>query len=134
MAEIKVPKVPKSAFNPQRYASGLLRDQVDHLEWAVRHAGERLKKGRKAYSLKKIKTEADVSARMATLLPKLVSADRLPFDRKPIPGDDTTPVSRRKRKTAAKRRTKGASKTRAARKTRTAKTARRATRKARAKR
>ena len=102
MADIKVPKPPKSAFNPQRRASGLLRDQVDHLEWAVRHAGERLKKGRKAYSLKTIKTEADVAARMAALLPKLASADRLPFGTSAIPEDEPRPGTRRTRTKAVR--------------------------------
>jgi hypothetical protein len=88
MAEIKIPKPPKQAFNPQRPASGLLRDQVEHLEWAVRHAGER----RKGYKVKPVRTEADVAARMAALLPKLQSADQLPFAATPIPGDSREPV------------------------------------------
>jgi hypothetical protein len=97
MAEIKVPKPPKTAFNPNRRASGLLRDQVEHLEWAVRHAGQRSKHGRRAYVVKKISTEADVAARMAALLPKLASADRLPQTAVPLPASAETPPRRKRR-------------------------------------
>ena len=81
MADIKVPKPPKSAFNPNRPASGLLREQVRHLEWAVHHAGER----RAGYRKKKVKTEADAAAQMAKLIPRLESAARLPFATSEIP-------------------------------------------------
>ena len=104
MAKITVPKPPKRAFNPQRPASGLLRDQVEHLEWAVRNAGER----RRRYRVKPVRTEADVASRMAALLPKLASADRLPYETAEIP-DDKPPVKRRstpKRRRKSKRRTK----------------------------
>jgi hypothetical protein len=100
MATINVPKPPRKAFNPSRPASDLLRSQVEHLEWAVRHAGERrpddrarraLKK-RKAfgtgYKVKPVKTEADAAARMASLIPALASAARLPFATSQIPDDD----------------------------------------------
>jgi hypothetical protein len=103
MAEIKVPKPPKAAFNPNRPASGLLRDQVEHLEWAVRHAGQRSKQGRRAYVVKKVRTEADVAARMAALLPKLASADRLPPTSVALPATpESTPP--RKRRAATKKR------------------------------
>ena len=75
MAEIKVPKPPKHAFNPNRPASDLLQAQVKHMEWAIRHAGER----RRGYKVKRIKTEADATARMAKLLPRLESTKHLPF-------------------------------------------------------
>lgn len=81
MADIKVPKPPKSAFNPNRPASDLLKNQVAHLEWAVRHAGER----RAGYRVKPVKTEADASARMSALIPRLDSAANLPFSVIPIP-------------------------------------------------
>lgn len=110
MAEIKVPKPPKTAFNPKRRASGLLRDQVEHLEWAVRHAGDRVNAstGRKKYEVKAIKTEADVAARMAALLPRLASADKLPFETAQIPEHQTPAKRKRKSKPRrmAKRRTK----------------------------
>ena len=35
MTDIKVPKTPRSAFNPDRPASSLLRAQIMHLEHAV---------------------------------------------------------------------------------------------------
>ena len=37
MKVIKIPKTPKSAYNPGRPASALLRAQVEHLEAAVGH-------------------------------------------------------------------------------------------------
>lgn len=101
MAEIKVPKPPKTAFNPNRRASGLLRDQVEHLEWAVRHAGERSKGGRQAYRVKPVRTEADVANRMKSLMPRLTSAARLPFVSAPIP-EDAESVKEPKRKPKAK--------------------------------
>ena len=76
--EIKVPKPPAKAFNPQRPASDLLRQQIRHLEWAVRHAGER--RGDFNNKVKDVKTEADAARRVQQLLPRLESADRLPFD------------------------------------------------------
>jgi hypothetical protein len=107
MAKINVPKPPSKAFNPKRPASDLLLSQVEHLEWAVRHAGERkpddrtrraLKK-RKAfgtgYKVKPVKTEADAAARMAKLIPALASAARLPFATSQIPDDDTPATPRR---------------------------------------
>ena len=106
MAEIKVPKPPKAAFNPNRRASGLLRDQVEHLEWAVRHAGQRSKNGRRAYTVKKITTEADVAARMAALLPKLASADRLPQASIALPATPEATPPRQRR--AAKKKPKAA--------------------------
>jgi hypothetical protein len=87
MAEIKVPKPPRKAFNPNRPASDLLRHQVNHLEWAVRHAGER----RAGYKVKRVKTEADAAARMAALIPRLESAGSLPFTTSEIPDDDARP-------------------------------------------
>lgn len=101
MAEIKVPKPPRNAFNPNRPASDLLRHQVEHLEWAVRHAGER----RRGYKVKPVRTEADAAARMASLIPRLESASRLPFGTSEIPGRDA-PVARRKSKKPSKARRK----------------------------
>jgi hypothetical protein len=76
MDEIKVKKPPATAFNPNRPASDLLREQVRHLEWAVRHAGERRTD---FHRVKYVKTEADAALRMQQLLPRLASADKLPF-------------------------------------------------------
>ncbi len=105
MADIKVPKPPRKAFNPNRPASDLLTSQVKHLEWAVRHAGER----RVGYSVKKVKTEADAAAQIAKLIPRLESAARLPFATSEIP-DNVRPVTPRRPKARLKRRTKRRSK------------------------
>jgi hypothetical protein len=113
MAEIKVPKPPKSAFNPDRPASDLLKHQVNHLEWAVRHAGER----RAGYKVKPVKTEADAAARVKSLIPRLESASKLPFVTSEIPDDHAVhhparstnrktkpkPIARHKTKARAKR-------------------------------
>jgi hypothetical protein len=111
MAEIKVPKPPKKAFNPNRPASDLLRHQVNHLEWAVRHAGER----RAGYRVKPIKTEADAAARMAALIPRLESAGSLPFTTSEIPDDDARPPqpARRRSRKRAKRSSKPKAKAKA---------------------
>ena len=89
MADIKVPKPPKSAFNPNRPASDLLKYQVEHLEWAVRNAGERLVvdgvvKARAGQRIKPVRTEADATKRMSALIPKLASAAELPFEESSI--------------------------------------------------
>ena len=76
MDPIKVPKPPAKAFNPDRQASDLLRHQVRHLEWAVRHAGERRVD---FHEVKDVKTEGEVAQRMQQLLPRLELAKRLPF-------------------------------------------------------
>ena len=106
MADIKVPKPPKSAFNPNRPASDLLKNQVAHLEWAVRHAGER----RAGYRVKPVKTEADASARMSALLPRLDSAANLPFDATPIPEAVPRARSKAPKRRAARRTLKRKSK------------------------
>ncbi len=41
MADIRVPKTPKAAFNKNRPASDLLLRQVEHLEWAALPAAQR---------------------------------------------------------------------------------------------
>ena len=76
MAEINVPKPPAKAFNPDRPASDLLKQQVKHLEWAVRHAGQRREDFHK---VKYVRTEAEAANRMKQLLPRLSSAAELPF-------------------------------------------------------
>ena len=109
MAQITVPKPPKKAFNPKRRASELLLSQVEHLEWAVRHAGERRPsnsarrklKRQKAfgtgYKVKPPKTEADAAARMAKLTAQLPSAARLPYATSQIPDDAAATARRPKR-------------------------------------
>ena len=78
MDPIKIPKPPAKALNPNRPASDLLQQQVRHLEWAVRHAGERRTTWGK---VKNVKTEADAALRTQQLLPKLPSAKNLPFSK-----------------------------------------------------
>ena len=107
MADIPVPKPPKKAFNPNRPASDLLKYQIEHLEWAVRHAGQR--KG-KRIKIKPVKTEADAAARTRALIPKLVSANELPFTYSEAPPESVAPKPRarkaRARKAARKRKTR----------------------------
>jgi hypothetical protein len=83
MATIKVPKPPRRAFNPNRRASDLLKQQIEHLEWAVRHAGERRAAG---YHKSKavIRTEGDAARRTAELVQRLPSAAQLPTYTAPI--------------------------------------------------
>jgi hypothetical protein len=64
MAVIRIPKTPKSAYNPKRPAGTLLQSQLKHLEWAVRPAGERTAK---AFRVKAAYTEAEAAARIASL-------------------------------------------------------------------
>jgi hypothetical protein len=64
MAVIRVPKTPKSAYNPERPAGTLLQNQLKHLEWAVRPAGARTAK---AFRIKPAISEGEAAARIATL-------------------------------------------------------------------
>jgi len=100
MKPINVPKPPKKAFNPNRPASDLLRSQVEHLEWAVRHAGQR----RKGYRIKPVRTEADAAHRMAQLIPRLESAGRLPFTATEISVEGTTAKAQRQKKARKRQR------------------------------
>ena len=102
MADIPVRKPPRSAFNPQRKASDLLKYQVEHLEWAVRHAGQR--QGPRI-RIKPVKTEADAAARARALIPQLVSAKELPFTY-----DTAPPRAQKARKARTARKTKGTKK------------------------
>jgi len=61
-----------SSFNKNRPASDLLKRQVEHLEWAVRHAGERKPEQVKKYlrGIPKL-TEAQAAARIEKLTRQL---------------------------------------------------------------
>ena len=98
MEIIRLPKTPKSAFNPDRPASALLLDQLAHLEWAVRPASQR-----KPNQLPKIKamTERQVSARIAEL------TRRLHPQGAPAPAE-ALPVAPRPRKKGAQKKSKAA--------------------------
>ena len=65
MAVIKVPRTPKTSFNPHRRPSALLLDQVKHLEWAALPASQRKPRQLKKYGT--VKTEAQAAERIAQL-------------------------------------------------------------------
>jgi hypothetical protein len=65
MAIIRVPKPPKSAYNPKRRPGTLLQHQLIHLEWAARPAAQR--KPLLAKKWKPAKTEAEAARRIAAL-------------------------------------------------------------------
>jgi len=71
MANIRVPKTPKAAFNKNRPASELLLRQVEHLEWAALPASQR-----KPYQLRKRRslTEAQAAERIAQLTAMILEA------------------------------------------------------------
>ncbi len=68
MVRISVPKPPKDAYNPDRPAGTLLREQLKHLEWAVRPAAERTP-GK--IEVPEDLTEAEAAARVAALMAEL---------------------------------------------------------------
>ena len=92
MATIKVPKPPRAAFNPNRRASDLLKQQIEHLEWAVRHAGER--RAGYARSKPRIRTEEDAARRTAELVQRLPSAAQLPTYTAPIASEPAPATTR----------------------------------------
>jgi len=98
MATIKVRKPPKSAYNPERKASDLLKRQIAHLEWAVRHAGQR--KPAQMKRIKPVRTEAEAAARTDALMRQLPSASELPIP----PAEPVQPArSRRAARSTARR-------------------------------
>ena len=68
MAVISVPKTPRKAYNPGRPSGTLLQNQLRHLEWAVRPAGERVNLLK---TIKPARSEADAAARIAKLTQEL---------------------------------------------------------------
>ena len=68
MAVIRVPKPPKSAYNPRRPAGTLLKNQVTHLEWAVRPAAERTEG---TFRVKPPKSEREAATRIQKLTVEL---------------------------------------------------------------
>lgn len=68
MTVIKVPKTPKSAFNKDRPASGLLQAQIEHLEAAV---GINRPSRKAARTRPKRRTEGEAAAYIATLTRRL---------------------------------------------------------------
>ena len=94
MAVIRVPKTPKSAYNPQRPPGTLLQSQLKHLEWAVRPAGERTAK---AFRVKPASTEAEAAARIATLNEELHTQATSPKGVVPPPPATPSPAATRSR-------------------------------------
>ena len=111
MKDITVPKPPRRAFNPDRPASDLLRQQVRHLEWAVRHAGERRAEFDK---IKDVTTEREAADRTRRLLPRLPSAAQLSFSVIPIPEDEPYTTEKKKKKKATGARTQRSNRSRKA--------------------
>jgi hypothetical protein len=119
MAEIRVPKTPRKAYNPQRPPGTLLQNQLCHLEWAVRPAAARTKE---RFRVKPAKTEGEAADRIAKLTAQLHEQAAAPRDVvPPIPGlpagasaaPASTPTS--KRKSAPKQRLKAKPKSRSQR-------------------
>jgi hypothetical protein len=90
MAVIRVPKTPKSAYNPQRPAGTLLQSQLKHLEWAVRPAAARTAK---TFRIKPALTEEEAAARIARLNEQLHVQATAPKGVVPPPAVTATPVS-----------------------------------------
>jgi hypothetical protein len=115
MADIRVPKTPRKAYNPKRPPGTLLQNQLCHLEWAVRPASART---RDKFRVKPAKTEAEAAARIAALTAQLHEQAAAPRDVvPPIPGlpaqtsaeSTPRPRSKAKAKPAAKPKAKSRS-------------------------
>jgi ferric-dicitrate binding protein FerR (iron transport regulator) len=103
MAIISVPKTPKKAYDPRRPAGTLLQNQLRHLEWAVRPAGQRMPEAFK--KIKPAKTEAEAAARIGKLTRELQRQAALPPGTvPPTPSAPARPVRRKTGKTKAKAR------------------------------
>jgi cell division septation protein DedD len=110
MAEIRVPKTPRKAYNPQRPPGTLLQNQLCHLEWAVRPAAART---RERFRIKPAKTEAEAADRIAKLTAQLHEQAAAPRDVvPPTPGlpaaASAAPAAKptKKRKSASKPKSK----------------------------
>jgi hypothetical protein len=78
MAKVKVPRTPKSSYNPERRPSALLLDQVKHLEWAALPASQRKPEQLKIH--KQVKTEWQAAERIAQLTHLIAAAkDAMPI-------------------------------------------------------
>ena len=91
MADIKMPKTPRSAYDPKRPANMLLINQVRELEKAVKQAGRGVKS-------KKPKTEEQVAAYMRHLNRALHQQVLLPktMKRRPLDVPAVEPARRKK--------------------------------------
>jgi hypothetical protein len=88
MVVIKVPKTPKSAFNPDRPASSLIQAQIEHLEAA---AGVKRRAAASARSRRAPIKEGDAAAYIARLTTQI----QLGKPEAPSPGEAAA-VTRRK--------------------------------------
>lgn len=93
MSVIKVPKVPKSAYNPDRPASALLQAHIAHLEHAV---------GLPISKPKRRRTEGEAARYIGELTQPLMQQPAAPAP--PPPGTAVPAVAkpRRKRRVAKK--------------------------------
>jgi len=82
MTVIKLPKTPKSAFNPRRPASALLLSQIEHLEHAVGLEPKRVKR-----------TEGDAARYIAKLTAELLKQAQTPAAPAPSPLAGTAPAA-----------------------------------------
>jgi len=121
MAVIRVPKTPKSAYNPKRPAGTLLQSQLKHLEWAVRPAGQRTAK---AFRVKAAYTEGEAAARIATLNQELHGQATAPRGVMP-PNPVSPPISAAKPRSKPKRKAKPKPKARKQAKSRARRSSRR---------
>lgn len=80
MAVVRVPKTPKSSFNPRRRPSALLLDQVRHLEWAALPAAQRRPGG--DLPKRQVATEGAAAERVAQLTAIVRAQQEVP----PTPG------------------------------------------------
>jgi hypothetical protein len=90
MADIKMPKTPRSAYNPKRPANMLLINQVRELEKAVKQAGRGVKS-------KKPRTEEQVATYMRHLNRALHQQVLLPktMKRRPLDVPDVEPARKK---------------------------------------
>jgi outer membrane biosynthesis protein TonB len=82
MTVIKLPKTPKSAFNPRRPASALLLSQIEHLEHAVGLEPKRVKR-----------SEGDAARYIAKLTAELLKQAQTPAAPAPSPLAGAVPTA-----------------------------------------
>jgi hypothetical protein len=105
MVEIKVPKTPKSAFNPGRPPSGLIQAQIQHLEAAAGTYQDATARRRS-----KVRTEGEAADYIAQLTAQVYQRAgapagpeiAVPQPAPPIAGT-ATPTSTTRRRTAVPR-------------------------------
>lgn len=139
MAVIKVPKTPKSAFNPARKPSSLIRAQIEHLEAAAKAVAPQA-----ALARSRPGTEGQAAAYIASLTaavaraaggaaaPAVTGTAPLAVDRRAVTAARTERAGRavvRRGDTTASKSAKKAKKARKAKKKTSAKTSRRSSRK-----